>query len=141
MGGGAALGLSEIGTLVWLEEHHIPVDVISGTSMGSILAGLYATGHTPDQMKHLLDEKSVRRVFTLSADYSSLNYRRREDDREIPSGVGIGLKHGASFRNSILTDTGLNELLDKEFIRYNDQTDFNNLPIPLSLPGYRPDRS
>ena len=131
MGGGAALGLSEIGTLVWLEEHHIPIDVISGTSMGSILAALYSTGHTPEQMKHLLDEKSVGRVFTLSADYTSLNYRRREDDREIPSGVGVGLKHGVSFRNSILTDTGLNELLDKEFIRYNDQTDFNNLPIPF----------
>ncbi len=131
MGGGAALGLSEIGTLVWLEEHHIPIDVISGTSMGSILAALYSTGHTPEQLKHLLNEKSVGRVFTLGADYASLNYRRREDDREIPSGIGVGLKHGVSFRNSILTDTGLNELLDKEFIRYNDQTDFNNLPIPF----------
>ncbi len=131
MGGGAALGLSEIGTLIWLEEHHVPIDVISGTSMGSILAALYSTGHTPDQMKHLLNEKSVNQVFTLGADYTSLNYRRREDERDIPSGVGVGLKHGVSFRNALLTDTGLNELLDKEFIRYNDQTDFNNLPIPF----------
>lgn len=131
MGGGAALGLSEIGSLIWLEEHHIPIDVISGTSMGSILAALYSTGHTPEQMKHLLNDKSVGTVFTLGASYASLNYRRREDEREIPSGVGIGLKHGASFRNSLLTDVGLNELLDKEFIRYNDQTDFNNLPIPF----------
>ena len=35
LGGGAAVALSEVGTLQWLEEHHIPVDVIAGTSMGS----------------------------------------------------------------------------------------------------------
>lgn len=131
MGGGAALGMSEIGTLMWLEEHHIPVDVIAGTSMGSILAALYSTGHTPDEMKHIMTNQSVSRVFRISSDYASLSYRRRENQRDIPSGIGIGLKHGASLRNSLLTDTGLNELLDREFIRYNDQTDFNALPIPF----------
>jgi NTE family protein len=131
MGGGAALALSEIGTLRWMEEHHIPVDVIAGTSMGSILAALYSTGRTPDQMEHILDPEEVSRVFRISSAYASKSFRRREDSREIPNAIGIGLKHGVSLRNSLLIDTGLNELLDKEFIRYNDQTDFNNLPIPF----------
>ena len=131
MGGGAALAMSEIGTLQWMEEHHIPVDVIAGTSMGSILAALYSTGHTPDEMKHILTNDNVNRVFRIGSDYAALNYRRREDDREIPSGLSVGLKHGVSLRNSLLTDTGLNELLDREFLRYNDQTDFNDLPIPF----------
>ena len=131
MGGGAALAMSEIGTLQWMEEHHIPVDVIAGTSMGSILAALYSTGHTPEEMKHILTNDNVNRVFRIGSDYAALNYRRREDDREIPSGLSVGLKHGVSLRNSLLTDTGLNELLDREFLRYNDQTDFNDLPIPF----------
>ena len=131
MGGGAALGLSEIGTLQWLAEHHIPIDVIAGTSMGSILAALYSTGHTPDEMKHLLTGSNVAHVFRIGSDYTALDYRRREDQRDIPSGLEVGLRHGVSLRNSILTDTGLNELLDREFLRYNDQTDFNNLPIPF----------
>ncbi|MDE1160325.1 MAG: patatin-like phospholipase family protein [Acidobacteriaceae bacterium] len=131
MGGGAALALSEIGTLQWLEDHHIPVDVIAGTSMGSILAALYSTGKTPEQMKHVLTDDTVNRVFRIGSDYAGLNYRRREDSREVPAGLGVGLKRGVSFRNSLLTDTGLNELLDREFLRYNDQTDFNNLPIPF----------
>jgi len=131
MGGGAALAMSEIGTLLWMEEHHIPVDVIAGTSMGSILAALYSTGHTPEEMKHILTNDNVNRVFRIGSDYAALNYRRREDDREIPSGLSVGLKHGVSLRNSLLTDTGLNELLDREFLRYNDQTDFNDLPIPF----------
>jgi NTE family protein len=131
MGGGGALGLSEIGTLQWLEEHRIPVDVIAGTSMGSILAALYSTGHTPDDLKQLLTEERVNRVFRVESEYSNLSFRRREDARELPNAIGIGLKHGASLRNSILLDTGLNELLDKEFLNYNDQTDFNTLPIPF----------
>jgi NTE family protein len=131
MGGGAALALSEIGTLQWLEDHRIPVDVIAGTSMGSILAALYSTGKSPEEMEHVLNPEEVGRVFRISADYGSRSFRRREDSRDVPNAVGMGLKHGVSLRNSLLTDTGLNELLDKEFIRYNDQTDFNNLPIPF----------
>ncbi len=131
MGGGAAIALSEVGTLQWLEEHHIPVDVIAGTSMGSILAALYSTGHTPEQMRHVLTGNTVNSVFRINTNYAALSYRRREEDRELPNGIQIGLKHGVSLRNSLLTDNGLNELLDKEFLNYNDQTDFNNLPIPF----------
>lgn len=131
LGGGAAVALSEIGTLQWMEEHHIPVDVIAGTSMGSILAALYSTGKTPDELRHVLTGEQVSRVFRIDTSYSNLSFRRREEDRELPNGIQIGLKHGVSLRNSILTDTGLNELLDKEFLNYNDQTDFNNLPIPF----------
>ena len=131
MGGGGALALSEIGVLQWFEDHHIPVDVIAGTSMGSILAALYSTGKTPEQMTHIMTEDSVASVFRIESRYSSLNFRRREDSRDIPNAITVGLKHGAALRNSLLTDTGLNELLDKEFLTYNDQTDFNNLPIPF----------
>jgi NTE family protein len=131
LGGGGAVAMSEIGVLRWFEEHHIPVDVIAGTSMGSILAALYSTGHTPEQMSHIMTEDSVNSVFRIQQAYSAQNFRRREDSRDIPNSITVGLKHGASFRNSLLSDTGLNELLDKEFLRYNDQTDFNNLPIPF----------
>ncbi len=131
LGGGAALAISEIGMLQWMDEHHVPVDVIAGTSMGSILAALYSTGVTPEQMKHVLNPDEVNRVFRIASAYSSRSFRRREDAREVPNGVALGLKHGLSVRNALLTDTGLNELLDKEFIRYNDQIDFNNLPIPF----------
>ncbi len=131
MGGGAALAMTEIGVIQWFEEHHIPVDVIAGTSMGSILSALYSTGKTPAEMSRILTNDSVNSVFRISSQYSSLSFRRREDTRDLPGGISVGLKHGASLRNSLLTDTGLNELLDKEFLNYNDQTDFNNLPIPF----------
>ena len=99
--------------------------------MGSILAALYSTGVTPAQMKELLNPEEVSRIFRIASAYSTKSFRRREDARELPNGVGIGLKKGISLRNALLTDVGLNELLDKEFIRYNDQIEFNNLPIPF----------
>lgn len=45
--GGGALGLAHIGVLQWFEDHHVPIDYIAGTSMGGLVAGLYATGKTP----------------------------------------------------------------------------------------------
>jgi len=131
MGGGGAVAMSEIGALQWFEEHHIPVDVIAGTSMGSILAALYSTGKTPEEMQHIMTEESVTSVFRIQSDYTSRDFRRREDSREVPNAIGIGLKHGAGFRNALFTATGLNEVLDREFLSYNDQTDFNDLPIPF----------
>jgi NTE family protein len=45
--GGGALGLAHIGVLKWMEDNHIPVDRIAGTSMGALVGGLYASGHSP----------------------------------------------------------------------------------------------
>ena len=131
LGGGGALGLSEIGALQWLEENHIPVDVIAGTSMGCMISALYSTGRSPEQLKSVMNDKVFGTVFTFSNDYQSRSFRRREDSRELPNGITIGLKHGVSFRNALLTDQGLDGFLDRQFLRYDDQTNFNNLPIPL----------
>jgi len=131
LGGGGAPAMSEIGVLQWFEDHHIPVDVIAGTSMGSIISALYATGHTPEEMKQILTEDSINSVFRIDQAYSSQSFRRREDSHDVPNGITVGLKHGIGFRNSLLTEAGLNELLEKQFLRYNDAVDFNNLPIPF----------
>jgi NTE family protein len=56
LGGGGALAITEIGVLQWMDEHRIPVDEIAGTSMGSIIAALYATGHTPEEMRACADQ-------------------------------------------------------------------------------------
>lgn len=53
LSGGGAKGLSHIGVIKALEENNIPIDYICGTSMGSIVGGLYAIGVTPDEMMYL----------------------------------------------------------------------------------------
>lgn len=64
MSGGGAKGLYHIGVLKALEENEIPIDYISGTSMGSIVAGLYAIGYTPDEMADIF--KSDRISYWMS---------------------------------------------------------------------------
>ena len=52
--GGGALGLAHIGVIQWLEEHRIPVNYVAGTSMGGLVGGLYATGHSAPEVKALI---------------------------------------------------------------------------------------
>jgi NTE family protein len=131
LGGGGAPAMSEIGVLEWFEEHHVPVDMIAGTSMGCMVGALYSSGDTVDELKGVMTDSVFQSVFRFQSSYQSRSFRRREDSRDLPNALTIGLRHGVSFRNSLLTDQGLNTFLDRKFLRYSDDTDFNSLPIPL----------
>ena len=105
--------------------------MIAGTSIGCMVGSLYGSGKTIQELHEVMDESAFDSVFSFNTNYKSRSFRRREDTRKLPNGVTVGLKHGVSFRNAVLTDQGLNSLLDRQFIRYDDQTDFNTLPIPV----------
>ncbi|TCS89620.1 NTE family protein [Keratinibaculum paraultunense] len=53
LGSGAARGLAHIGVLKALEELNIDIDIISGSSAGALIGGLYSTGIDPDMLKNL----------------------------------------------------------------------------------------
>ena len=50
LSGGGAKGIAHIGAIKALEENDIPIDYITGTSMGAIVGALYAIGYTPEEM-------------------------------------------------------------------------------------------
>ncbi|NLJ80226.1 MAG: patatin-like phospholipase family protein [Firmicutes bacterium] len=81
LGGGSARGFSHIGLIQALEENGIPVDLIVGTSMGSIVAGLYAGGYSVDNMVKIVTALNTSTLL----------------DIPLPSGGGIvdtsGLHH------------------------------------------------
>jgi NTE family protein len=130
--GGGALGLAHIGVLAWFEEHHIPVDRVAGTSMGALIGAFYATGHSPAQMRALAESDAFTRVFAMQTSYADLSYRRRQDRRESPAAISLGLKHGLSLRNALLASRGVNEFLTTNLFDYNQQElDYNRLPIPF----------
>jgi NTE family protein len=130
--GGGALGLAHIGVLKWFEENRIPVDRITGTSMGSLIGALYATGHSSEEIEEVATGAELPNIFHLSVDYDQLSYRRRQDRREMPGAIEVGLKGGISLRNSLLTDRGLNAFLHDEFQSYDgDRVRFDELPIPF----------
>jgi len=50
-GSGSARGMAHIGVIQLLEAYHIPIDMIAGTSIGSVVGSVYATGASVKQMK------------------------------------------------------------------------------------------
>lgn len=64
LGGGAARGFSHIGFLKALEEEGIPVDILVGTSMGSIVAGLYAAGFSTENLEHIVTHVDFTELFS-----------------------------------------------------------------------------
>ena len=81
--GGGALGLAHVGVLQWMEEHHIPVSYLAGTSMGGLVGGLYATGRSATEVREAVaDLKSVsldpRERAAVGIIASSLEPRERD---------------------------------------------------------------
>ena len=64
LSGGGAKGLTHIGIIRALEENNIPIDYITGTSMGAIIGSLYAMGYSPDDMEALLRSEDFKRWYS-----------------------------------------------------------------------------
>ena len=60
LSGGGAKGLYHIGVLQALEENNVAIDFVGGTSMGSIIAGLYAAGYSPEQMRAIAESGALQ---------------------------------------------------------------------------------
>ena len=130
--GGGALGLAHVGVIQWLEEHHIPIDRIAGTSMGALVGAAYSTGQSPAEMRALAVSDAFMAVFTLQTPYVDSSFRRRQDRRQNPAAITVGLKHGLALRNALLSDRGVDEFLSTTLLAYNRQLlDYNRLPIPF----------
>ena len=63
LSGGGAKGMTHIGIIRALEENNIPIDYITGTSMGAIVGSMYAMGYSPDDMEKLLKSDSFKRWY------------------------------------------------------------------------------
>ena len=80
LAGGGAKGLYHIGVIKALEENNIPIDYISGTSMGAIIGALYAAGYTPDEMATIATSGEVENwVSGKIDDRYRLFYNERQD--------------------------------------------------------------
>ncbi len=131
LSGGGALGLAEVGVLQWMEENHIPVDRVAGTSMGSIIAAMYATGMSPSEIEAFAGKIDWEEAFRPEPLYSQLSYRRKQDRRDFLIDTPLGLKHGLSGPNGFNSGEGVGLLLDRIALPESEVTNFDDLPIPF----------
>jgi len=129
--GGGALGLAHIGVLRWFEQHHIPIDYIAGTSMGGLVAGLYATGKSPDQLEQLVREQNWDIIIGGKTPYRDLSFRRKEDVRAFQNSLVLGLKGGLSLPSALNAGRDIGLLIDRETLAYPRLDSFDELPIPF----------
>jgi NTE family protein len=131
LSGGAALGLAEIGVIQWMEENHIPVDRIAGTSMGGIIAAMYATGMSPAEIRDFAEKIDWDEAFLPEPTFSDLSYRRKQDRRDFLINAPLGLKRGLSGPNGFNPGHGVGLLLDRIALPEFEITSFDDLPIPF----------
>lgn len=77
MSGGGAKGLYHIGVLEALEEHGVPIDCVAGTSMGSIIAAMYAAGYSPAEMRAIVSTGVIKEWVSGRIDESYTPYYKR----------------------------------------------------------------
>ena len=134
LSGGGAKGLAHIGTLKALEENHIPVDYITGTSMGGIVGALYAAGYSPAQIEKiaLLSDFQDWVSGRFKSDYSFFFQKSSPNASLITAKLSVDTALRMSFRSNLVNDIPLNfallELLSQASAIAKD--DFNKLFIP-----------
>ena len=79
LSGGGAKGAAHIGVIKALEENNIPIDYVTGTSMGAIIGSLYAMGYTPDEMLELILSKEFGYWQTGMVEEDYMYYFRKPD--------------------------------------------------------------
>ena len=95
LSGGGAKGLTHIGIIRALEENNIPIDYITGTSMGAIVGSLYAMGYSPDDMEALLKSEDFKRWYSGEVEEEYMYYFKK--NLPTPEFLNIRL----SFRDSL----------------------------------------
>jgi NTE family protein len=130
--GGGALGLAHIGVLQWLYEHHIPVDLVAGTSMGGLVGGIYATGRTPEEIDHLIKNVDWDQALSGQLPFRDLSYRRKEDEVEFPTRIEFGLRHGVQLPAGFNSGQQVSFILDHVALPYSEIKSFNDLPTPFA---------
>ena len=131
LSGGGARGAAHIGVLKVLEELRVPVDIITGTSMGSIVGGSYASGQTVANMER--DVANIK-TDTLTRDRpprAEISIHLKQEDWLDYIGPQFGLRDGSLLLpKGAITGVALEAVL-RDLALAKGDWDFDKLPIPF----------
>jgi NTE family protein len=129
-GGGSARGIAHVGIIRWFEEHHVPIDVAAGTSMGGLIGGAFATGMNADELRDFILSIDWDQTFGSSS-FPFKNVRRKQDARDFPARLEFGLKKGLVLPTSLNNGQQVDLLLARIAGAYYDLDSFDLLPTPF----------
>lgn len=132
LSGGGAKGLAHIALLELIDSLQIQVDYISGTSMGAVVAGLYATGYSAAEIKELVSQEDWGRILSNRLPYDKIDMYEKEDygtyTLEFPLHRGV-----PKAPSSIIEGQYLMEMLMRYTFPVRHIKDYAQMPLPLQL--------
>ena len=132
LSGGGAKGFAHIGVLEVFEKEGIPIDYIVGTSIGSIIGGLYAIGYNSEQLKEFATNQKWVNLLSdhISREYKNI-YEKNEQDRYL---VSFNLKEdeGITLPAGVVQGHNVMNLLCKLTAKYHNVYNFQEFPIPFA---------
>ena len=133
LSGGGAKGMSHIGVLKVLEKAGIPVDVVTGTSIGSIVGGLYSIGYNAHSLDSMVRTQDWTYVITDKEDLSKQSYLDRKKQNTYVFNTALNFGKRDVNAGGLIKGKNLAELFQKLFVGYTDSLDFNkDLLIPFA---------
>lgn len=137
LAGGGAKGIAHVSVLKAIEDAGLPVDLVVGTSIGSIVGGMYCTGYSPDTMRNIIRSTDWIKMITDNPDFGNNRLSSKKnlenyilsislDPTRLSSGTGLGgILQG---RNVVQFFRDLTRFLP-------DSLDFDDMPIPFACVG------
>jgi NTE family protein len=131
LGGGGARGSAHVGVLKAIEELNIPIDIAVGTSVGSFVAGLYATNHRAAEIEQVFLTTDWETGYQDDQPRSLIPNRLKERNDLFPIQLRIGLDFdGFKLPQGIIQGQGMKAIIDDSLGIYPEVESFDDLAIP-----------
>lgn len=139
LSGGGAKGLAHIGVLKALEEHNIPIDYITGTSMGGVVGGFYAAGYSPAEIDSIARSKDFQQWINgeFPENFNTFFYKSDLNPAWLQINLGVDSTLQANFKPQLANDFVLNFTLSEYTAQANQvaKENFENLFVPFTTVG------
>jgi NTE family protein len=130
LSGGGARGFAHVGVLKVLEDLHVPIDCIAGTSMGAVVGGLYAAGLSATEIEQRLDKLNLNDIALDRVDRQALSQNLRDEDDRYPLGATVGLSEkGVRLPSGAVQATQFLELLQNWTAHLQPDISFDQMPV------------
>jgi NTE family protein len=132
LSGGGARGIAHVGVLQVLQQLHVPIDAIAGTSMGAVVGGLYASGLSPEQIAATLGSVNWQEAFRDRPPREELTLRRKQEDENFLVEFPIGIRGGRPvLPMGLIEGQSLTEILRLLTLPVARIDRFDDLPTPF----------
>jgi NTE family protein len=134
LGGGGARGTAHIGVLEVLERLRVPVDCVAGTSMGALVAGAWAGGVSPAQMRERLGAVDWRDLFDDNPSHAETNFRERRLAQSYYPGLEFGITdQGIRAAHGVVGGQKIKLFFNTLVGADRGERSIESLPLPLAV--------